>query len=94
MFLLLKSLDRLSRDQEDMASIYKKLTFGGIDIITVHEGRADQIQVGVRGIVSAFYLTDLAHKVRRGAAGKSGRVNTLAVWPMGIERRWESRVNG
>ena len=53
----------------DMASIFKKLTFYGIGIISVHEGRADPMQVGVRGIVSAFYLSDLAHKVRRGAAG-------------------------
>jgi site-specific DNA recombinase len=67
--LIVESLDRLSRDQEDMASMFKKLTFYGIGIESVHEGRADQMQVGLRGIVSAFYLTDLAHKVRRGAAG-------------------------
>ncbi|MDB5607090.1 MAG: Recombinase [Bradyrhizobium sp.] len=67
--LIVESLDRISRDQEDLAAIYKKLSFGGIDILTVHEGRADQVQIGLRGIVSAMYLTDLAHKVRRGAAG-------------------------
>ena len=67
--LIVESLDRLSRGQSDLASIYDRLTFVGIDIVTVHEGRADQIQVGIRGIVSALYLTDLAHKVRRGAAG-------------------------
>ena len=67
--VLVESLDRISRDQEDMASVYKRLTFQGIDVVTVHEGKADQIQVGIRGIVSALYLTDLAHKVRRGAAG-------------------------
>jgi len=67
--LIVESLDRLSRSQSDLAAIYDRLTFVGIDIVTVHEGRADQIQVGIRGIVSALYLTDLAHKVRRGAAG-------------------------
>jgi site-specific DNA recombinase len=67
--LVVESLDRISRDQEDLASIYKKLTFAGIAILTVHEGRADQMQVGLRGILSAIFLTDLAHKVRRGAAG-------------------------
>ena len=67
--VLVESLDRISRDQEDMAAIYKRLTFQGVDVVTVHEGKADQIQVGIRGIVSALYLTDLAHKVRRGAAG-------------------------
>jgi site-specific DNA recombinase len=68
--LIVEELDRLSRSQSDLASIYDRLTFVGIDILTAHTGgRADQIQVGIRGIVGALYLTDLAHKVRRGAAG-------------------------
>lgn len=67
--LIVEELDRLSRGQSDLASIYDRLTFVGIDIVTAHAGRADQIQVGVRGIVSALFLTDLAHKVRRGASG-------------------------
>jgi hypothetical protein len=67
--LIVESLDRLSRNQGDMGAIYEKLKFFEITIISVHEGPADQMQVGVRGIVSAFYLSDLGHKVRRGAAG-------------------------
>lgn len=69
--LIVEELDRLSRSQADLASIYDRLTFVGIDILTVHggAGRTDQIQVGIRGIVGALFLTDLAHKVRRGAAG-------------------------
>jgi site-specific DNA recombinase len=67
--VIVESLDRLSRDQEDMAAIFKRLSFVGVDLLTIHEGKADQMQVGIRGIVSALYLTDLAHKVRRGAAG-------------------------
>jgi hypothetical protein len=51
--MVVESLDRLSRDQEVMAAI------------SVHEGRADKMRVGVRGIV----FSDLAQKVRRGAAG-------------------------
>lgn len=73
--VLVESLDRISRDQEDTAHIFKRLTFAGIDLVAVHEGRTDAIQVGLRGIVSALFLTDLAHKVRRGAAGniRAGR---------------------
>jgi site-specific DNA recombinase len=67
--LVVEALDRISRDQEDMASIFKRLSFQGVEIVTVHEGRADAIQVGIRGIVSSLFLTDLANKVRRGAAG-------------------------
>lgn len=67
--VLVESLDRISRDQEDLAGIFKRLKFRGIDLIAAHEGKADQISIGVRGIVGALFLTDLAQKVRRGMAG-------------------------
>ena len=67
--VIVEALDRVSRDQEDLAAIYKRLTFAGIQIVAVHEGVADQVQVGIRGLISSIYLTDLAHKVRRGMAG-------------------------
>jgi DNA invertase Pin-like site-specific DNA recombinase len=67
--LIVESLDRISRDQADMPAIFRDLSFLGMEIVTVHEGKTDAIQVGIRGIVSSLFLTDLAHKVRRGAAG-------------------------
>lgn len=67
--VLVEALDRLSRDQEDLAGIYKRLTHAGIEIRAVHEGRADIVQIGIRGLVGALYLQDLAHKVRRGMSG-------------------------
>jgi site-specific DNA recombinase len=68
-FLVVESLDRISRSQADLATIFEKLKFWGIGIRTVHDGAADQIAVGIRGIVSALYLTDLSQKVRRGQSG-------------------------
>jgi site-specific DNA recombinase len=67
--VVVEALDRLSRDQEDLAGLYKRLSFKGIVIRAVHDGEADEIQVGIRGLVGALYLKDLAHKVRRGQAG-------------------------
>ena len=67
--ILVESLDRLSRDQEDMAGIFKRLNFYGVEIRTLHEGAADEIHVGVRSIVSSLYIKDLKHKVRRGMSG-------------------------
>ena len=67
--VIVEALDRLSRDQEDLAGIYKRLSFAGVEIRAVHDGRADQVQVGIRGLVGALYLQDLAQKVRRGMAG-------------------------
>ena len=39
--ILVEALDRLSRDQEDLAGIWKRLTFLGIELRAVHEGKAD-----------------------------------------------------
>ena len=73
--ILTEALDRLSRDQEDLAGIYKRLNFLGIELRAVHEGTADSIQIGLRGLMGSLFLTDLAHKVRRGLQGvvRSGR---------------------
>ena len=67
--ILVESLDRLSRDQEDLAGIWKRLNFAGIELRAVHEGTADQVQIGVRGLLGSLYLADLANKVRRGMDG-------------------------
>ncbi|WP_343061775.1 recombinase family protein [Aminobacter niigataensis] len=67
--LVVEALDRISRDQEDLAGIFKRLTHEGVEICAVHDGRADIIQIGIRGLVGALFLQDLAHKVRRGLAG-------------------------
>lgn len=68
--VIVEALDRISRDQEDMANIYKRLRFLGIDILAVHDGKADTIQIGVRSLIGAIYLEDLKHKVRRGMQGR------------------------
>lgn len=67
--VLTEALDRLSRDQEDLAGVWKRLNFLGIELRAVHEGTADQIQIGIRGLLGSLFLTDLAHKVRRGMDG-------------------------
>ncbi len=68
--VVVEALDRISRDQEDLAGIYKRLSFLGIEIRAVHDGRADAVQIGIRGLVGALYLQDLAHKIRRGMTGR------------------------
>jgi site-specific DNA recombinase len=72
-----EALDRISRDQEDLAGIYKRLCFKQIEIRTVQDGRAEEIHVGIKGLVGALYLRDLAQKTRRGQAGvvRDGRHN-------------------
>ena len=65
-----EALDRLSRDQEDIAAIFKRLSFAGVQIVTLAEGKIGQLHVGVMGMMNAKYLTDLAGKTRRGLRGR------------------------
>jgi site-specific DNA recombinase len=67
--VLVEALDRLSRDMEDLAGIHKRLSFLGIEIRAVHDGIADAILVGIRGLVGQMQREDGAKKVRRGMAG-------------------------
>ena len=49
----------------------------GIEIRTVQDGKAEEIHIGVKGLVGALYLKDLAQKTKRGQAGvvRDGRHN-------------------
>ncbi|MGP1276033.1 MAG: recombinase family protein [Caulobacterales bacterium] len=72
--VIVESLDRLSRDQADLALIWRRLRTRGVRLITVSEGEigddpAGLMQVGLRGIIGAMYLKDLADKTRRGLEG-------------------------
>ena len=79
--ILAESIDRLSRDQEDIAGIYKRLRFANVRIVTLSEGEVSELHVGLKGTMAALYLRDLADKTRRGLrgrveAGKSGGGNS------------------
>src|SRR6266851_3664902 len=68
--VLAESLDRFSRDQEDTAGLFKRLTFAGVRIVTVSEGDIGHLHVGLKGTMNALYLHDLAEKTRRGLRGR------------------------
>jgi DNA invertase Pin-like site-specific DNA recombinase len=68
--VLAESLDRLSRDQEDIAAIYKRLQFAGVKIITLSEGEISTLHIGLKGTMNALFLKDLAEKVKRGQRGR------------------------
>ncbi|WP_374940260.1 recombinase family protein [Pedomonas mirosovicensis] len=72
--IIVEALDRLSRDMEDLAGIHKRLSFLGIRLVAVHEGQANTLMVGLRGLVGQLMREDNVHKIRRGMTGlvKSG----------------------
>ena len=67
--VIVEALDRLSRDMEDLAGIHKRLSFLSVEIYAVHDGTADAVLVGLRGLVGQLQREDGAKKVRRGMAG-------------------------
>lgn len=69
--LICEALDRLSRDQEDVAGLFKRLRFAGVQIMTVAEGEVSELHVGLKGTMNALFLKDLAQKVRRGQEGRA-----------------------
>ena len=58
--VLTEALDRLSRDQADMAAMYKRLNFQGIQIVTLSEGDVGLIDVGLRGVMNQLYIIEMA----------------------------------
>ena len=68
--LIAEALDRLSRDQEDIAGLYKQLTFAGVQLVTLSEGEVNELHVGFKGTMNALFLKDLAQKTKRGLEGR------------------------
>ena len=65
-----EALDRLSRDQEDVAGIFKRVSFAGVKIVTLSEGEISPLHVGLKGTMNALFLKDLADKTRRSLQGR------------------------
>ena len=79
--VIAEALDRLSRDQEHVAHLYKQLNFLGIKLVTLSEGLITELHVGLSGTMGALYVKQLAEKTHRGLrgrveAGRSGGGNS------------------
>ena len=68
--VLSESLDRLSRDQEDTARLFKNLSFVNVKIVTIAEGEIGHLHVGLKSTMNMLYLKELAEKTRRGPRGR------------------------
>jgi site-specific DNA recombinase len=68
--IVAEALDRFSRDQEDVAGLYKQLSFCGVKLLTLAEGEISELHVGLKGTMNAPFLKDLALKTRRGLEGR------------------------
>src|SRR5258708_3105837 len=90
--VLAESLDRFSRDQEDTAGLFKRLTFAGVAIVTLAEGDITFLHIGLKGTMNAMYLSDLADKTRRGLRGRieNGKSGGGLCYGYRVLRRFEN----
>jgi site-specific DNA recombinase len=68
--VLAEALDRISRDQADIATLFKHLRFANVPIVTLAEGEISELHVGLKGTMNALFLKDLADKTHRGLRGR------------------------
>ena len=52
-----EALDRTSRDQEDAAGFFKRMTFAQISIVTLAEGEISELHVGLKVWLRASSFT-------------------------------------
>lgn len=97
--VLTESVDRLSRDLEDIAGIHKRLAFVGVKIVTLADGEVGKMHVGLKGMIASMFLDDLALKTKRGQVGRvkagkipGGRCYGYDVVPS-IDNRGERKIN-
>jgi site-specific DNA recombinase len=50
--VIAEALDRLSRDQEHVAALFKQLSFAGVKLITIAEGEITELHVGLKGTMN------------------------------------------
>ncbi|GLK82855.1 hypothetical protein GCM10017653_09240 [Ancylobacter defluvii] len=68
--MLSEALDRINRDQEDVAAVFKRMRFAGVRLVTLSEGEISELHVGLKGTMNALFLKDLALKTNRGIRGR------------------------
>ena len=69
--VLSEAMDRVSRNQADIASVFQRFQFRGVMIETLSEGLLSEMQIGMKGTMNAIFIKDLGDKTRRGLMGRA-----------------------
>lgn len=68
--IVAEALDRLSRDQEHVAALYKRMRYLDVMIVTKADGEINEMHIGLGGTMNALFLRHLAQKTHRGLEGR------------------------
>ena len=90
--IMAEALDRVSRDQADVATLYKHLQFAGVTLVTLAEGEISELHVGLKGTMNALFLKDLAKKTHRGMRGRveKGKAGGGLCYGYDVVKRFDS----
>ncbi len=91
--ILSEALDRLSRDQADMAVMYKRLNYANVNIVTLTEGEVGIIDIGLKGLMNQLYIVEMAKKVKRGQRGRieAGKVTAGLAYGYNVVKKFDAR---
>lgn len=88
-----EALDRISRNQADIASIFERFQFLGLRLMTLSEGEVNSLHIGLKGTMNALFLKDLKDKVKRGQRGSIEKGKSAGGLPYGykVVRQFDER---
>ena len=91
--VLAEDLDRIARDLEDVAGIFKRFRFADVALVTLANGTVDDLQIGFKGTMDALELGKLRDKIRRGQRGAlaRGRIPGGLCYGYDVVREFNSR---
>jgi len=92
--VLSEALDRVSRDQEGAAKVFKTLRFNDQQIFTLSEGFINELHIGFSGTMGAMFLKELANKTRRGLQGRALKGKSAGGIVYGYDVAHEAGPNG
>src|SRR5512134_3673148 len=72
-FVYAEALDRISRDQEDVAGFFKRMRHADVCIITLGEGEINELHVGLKGTMNALFLAESRPNGRSACRSSSAR---------------------
>lgn len=74
--VIAEALDRISRDQEHIHGIHKRLLYWRVRLFTLHEGEIQSIHISIGGYMNSAFIENLKAKTRRGQIGAvhAGRI--------------------
>src|SRR5690606_27484180 len=87
-----EDLSRISRDFADAASVFKKLQYLDVPLVSVADGidtAAPQAKLayGMKSLVAEAFLDDLRDKTRRGMVGRALAGKSTGGLPLGYRSR-------